>query len=139
MASTASKKEETSVSASKTTSAAAKSSSALASASASTSASKLVSSRRIDDDVSKKIADIHITPFSKGQELDAANAASARARARIMELERELEEITKKAMTTQVRALKTAKQMAAEAMAQDEANMSSSVKKSKKVMIESSA
>jgi len=135
MASTASKKEETSVSASKTTSAAAKSSSASASA----SASKLVSSRRIDDDVSKKIADIHITPFSKGQELDAANAASARARARIMELERELEEITKKAMTTQVRALKTAKQMAAEAMAQDEANMSSSVKKTKKVMIESSA
>jgi len=135
MASTASKKEETSVSASKTTSAAAKSSSASASA----SASKFVSSRRIDDDVSKKIADIHITPFSKGQELDAANAASARARARIMELERELEEITKKAMTTQVRALKTAKQMAAEAMAQDEANMSSSVKKTKKVMIESSA
>lgn len=135
MASMASKKEETSVSASKTTSAAAKSSSASASA----SASKFVSSRRIDDDVSKKIADIHITPFSKGQELDAANAASARARARIMELERELEEITKKAMTTQVRALKTAKQMAAEAMAQDEANMSSSVKKTKKVMIESSA
>jgi len=135
MASTASKKEETSVSASKTTSAAAKSSSASASA----SASKFVSSRRIDDDVSKKIADIHITPFSKGQELDAANAASARARARIMELERELEEITKKAMTTQVRALKTAKQMAAEAMAQDEANMSSSVKRTKKVMIESSA
>lgn len=132
MASTASKMQETSVSASKTTSAAAKSSSASA-------ASKFVSSRRIDDDVSKKIADIHITPFSKGQELDAANAASARARARIMELERELEEITKKAMTTQVRALKTAKQMAAEAMAQDEANMSSSVKKTKKVMIESSA
>ena len=142
MASTASKKEETSVSAaaSKTTTSAAKSSSASA-------ASKRImnekvattSSRRIDDDVSKKIADIHITPFSKGQELDAANAASARARARIMELERELEEITKKAMTTQVRALKTAKQMAAEAMAQDEANMSSSVKRTKKVMIESSA
>merc|ERR1712018_799353 len=64
----------------------------------------IVNSTRTDDDVSKKIADIHITPFSKGQELDAANAASARARARIMELERELEEITKKAMTTQVRA-----------------------------------
>ena len=50
-----------------------------------------------------------------------------------------LEEITKKAMTTQVRALKTAKQMAAEAYAADESAMSSSVKKSKKVMIESSA
>lgn len=91
-----------------------------------------------EDDVSKKIADIHITPFNKGQEMNDANAASARARARILELEKELEVITRKAMTTQVQALKTAKQMAAEAYA-DEANMTSSVKKSKKVMIESSA
>jgi len=91
-----------------------------------------------EDDVSKKIADIHITPFDKGQEMNDANAASARARARILELEKELEVITRKAMTTQVQALKTAKQMAAEAYA-DEANMTSSVKKSKKVMIESSA
>ena len=93
---------------------------------------------KAEDDVSKKIADIHITPFDKGQEMNDANAASARARARILELEKELEVITRKAMTTQVQALKTAKQMAAEAYA-DEANMTSSVKKSKKVMIESSA
>ena len=93
---------------------------------------------KAEDDVSKKIADIHITPFNKGQEMNDANAASARARARILELEKELEVITRKAMTTQVQALKTAKQMAAEAYA-DEANMTSSVKKSKKVMIESSA
>merc|ERR1711981_594446 len=125
----------------KSTAVATAASKASASSAASAASSKRVtteSSRRIDDDISKKIADIHITPFSKGQEADAASAASARARARILELERELEEITKKAMTTQVRALKTAKQMAAEAMA-DEANMSSSVKKTKKVMIESSA
>jgi len=93
---------------------------------------------KAEDDVSKKIADIHITPFNKGQEMNDANAASARARARILELEKELEIITRKAMTTQVQALKTAKQMAAEAYA-DESNMTSSVKKSKKVMIESSA
>jgi len=93
---------------------------------------------KAEDDVSKKIADIHITPFNKGQELNDANAASARARARILELEKELEIITRKAMTTQVQALKTAKQMAAEAYA-DESNMTSSVKKTKKVMIESSA
>jgi len=93
---------------------------------------------KAEDDVSKKIADIHITPFNKGQEMNDANAASARARARILELEKELEIITRKAMTTQVAALKTAKQMAAEAYA-DESNMTSSVKKSKKVMIESSA
>lgn len=95
------------------------------------------SKRRIEDDVCKKISDIRMSPWSKGQELDEANAASARARARILELERELEEITKKAMTTQTRAMKTAKQMAAEAMLEDESNVQSSFKKTKQVMIES--
>lgn len=123
----------------KSTAVASAASKATAASAASSKRVMTESSRRIEDDISKKIADIHISPFSKGQEIDAANAASARARARILELERELEEITRKAMTTQVRALKTAKQMAAEAYAQDEAAMSSSVKKSKKVMIESSA
>jgi len=97
------------------------------------------SKRRIEDDIIKKVADVHMSPWSKGQELDEANAASARARARILELEKELEEITRKAMTTQVTALKTAKQMAAEATREDEAAMASSFKKSKKVMIESSS
>lgn len=97
------------------------------------------SRRRIEDDVSKRIADVRMSPWSKGEELDEANAASARARARILELERELEEITRKAMTTQSRALKTAKQMAMEATREDEANVQNSFKKSKKVMIESSS
>jgi len=97
------------------------------------------SKKRIEDDICKKVADIRMSPWSKGQELDEANAASARARARIIELERELEEITRKAMTTQVRALKTAKQMAAEATREDEAAMKSSITKTKKVMVESSA
>lgn len=119
--------------------AASKASAASAASAASSKRVTIESSRRIDDDISKKIADIHITPYSKGKETEDANACSARARLRILELERELEEITKKAMTTQVRALKTAKQMAAEAYAADESAMSSSVKKSKKVMIESSA
>jgi len=126
----------------KSTAVATAASKASASSAASASSSKRVmteSSRKIDDDILYKIADIHIAPFSKGLEMDTANAASARARARILELERELEEITKKAMTTQVRALKTAKQMAAAAYAEDESAMKSSVKKSKKVMIESSA
>jgi len=85
------------------------------------------------------MADVRMSPWSKGQELDEANAASARARARILELEKELDEITRKAMTTQVKALKTAKQMAMEATREDEAAMASSIKKSKKVMIESSS
>merc|ERR1719429_436837 len=97
------------------------------------------SKRKIEDDIIKKVADVRMSPWSKGQELDEANAASARARARILELEKELEEITRKAMTTQVKALKTAKQMAMEATREDEAAMASSIKKSKKVMIESSS
>jgi len=97
------------------------------------------SKRKIDDDIIKRVADVRMSPWSKGQELDEANAASARARARILELEKELEEITRKAMTSQVKALKTAKQMAAEATREDEAAMASSFKKSKKVMIESSS
>lgn len=98
---------------------------------------KTESRRRIEDDICKKVADIHMQPWAKGQELDEANAASARARARIAELERELEEITRKAMTTQVRALKTAKQMAAEATREDEIATASSYKKTRQVMVES--
>ena len=56
-----------------------------------------------------------------------------------MELERELEEITRKAMTSQTRALKTAKQMAMEATLEDEATMAGSTKRSKKVIMESSS
>jgi hypothetical protein len=60
------------------------------------------------------------------------------SRSRILELERELEEITRKAMTSQTRALKTAKQMAAEARLEDEASMSAATKKSRKIIMESS-
>lgn len=104
-----------------------------------TTAMRTESKRRIEDDISHKVANIRINPWSPGQELDEANAASARARARILELERELDEITRKAMTTQERALKTAKQMAMEATREDEAAVASSFKKTKKVMIESSS
>jgi len=97
------------------------------------------SKSRVEDDICKKVADIRMSPWSKGQELNEANAASARARARILELERELEEITRKAMTSQVIALKTAKQMAAEATREDQAAMASSFTKTKKVMVESSS
>ena len=97
------------------------------------------SKRRIDDDICKKVADIHMSPWSKGQELDEANAASLRARQRIAELERELEEITRKAMTSTSVALKTAKQMAMEATREDELAVANSYSKSKKVLVESSS
>ncbi len=51
-------------------------------------------------------------PWSVGPELDEANSASLRARARISELERELEEITKKALSTRIYSSKSAAQMA---------------------------
>ena len=97
------------------------------------------SKRELKDDIIKKVADIHMSPLSRGKEMDDANEASARARVRILELEKELEEITRKAMTSTSKALKTAKQMAAEATREDEAAMKSSFKKTKKVMIESSS
>lgn len=80
-----------------------------------------------------------MSPWSEGQELGEAQAATARARCRIQELERELEEITRKAMTSQTRALKTARQMAAEATLDDEATMAASTKKTRKVIMESSS
>jgi hypothetical protein len=105
----------------------------------SVSSSRFSSKQKIEDDVCKKIADIRMSPWSEGQELSEAQAASARARQRILELERELEEITRKAMTSQTKALKTAKQMAMEASLEDEAAMAASTKRSKKVIMESSS
>ena len=78
-----------------------------------------------------------MSPWSKGSELDEANSASARARTRIAELERELEEITKKAMLTSTHARQPAKQMAQQASMEDASAMSNSYRKSRKVMVES--
>lgn len=103
------------------------------------SSSRYESKRRIEDDICKKVADIRMSPWSEGQELGEAQAATARARSRIQELERELEEITRKAMTSQTRALQTARQMAAQASLEDEASMAASTKKTRKVIMESSS
>ena len=93
--------------------------------------------QRVSDDIIKRVADVHMSPWSKGSELDEANSASARARTRIAELERELEEITKKAMLTSTHARQTAKQMAQQASMEDASAMSNSYRKSRKVMVES--
>ena len=94
--------------------------------------------RQISDDMSKKVADVRMMPWTVGPELDEAQSASARARQRILDLERELEEVTKKALTTRTHAARTAKALAQQAMAEEDA-LASSYKKSKKVMIESSS
>ncbi len=56
---------------------------------------------------------------------------------RIVELERELDEITKRAIMTTSSAAKSARYMAKEAMA-EEASSADSYKKTRKVMVESS-
>jgi len=100
---------------------------------------KIRVSEKQSDDVCKKVADIHMQPWANRSDMQEAEEASARARARIAELERELEEITKKALMSSSKCLKTAKQMAYQASmeAEEEAKAMSS-KKSKKVMIQSS-
>merc|ERR1711970_510579 len=53
---------------------------------------------RYEDNISKKMADIRLSPW-RGQELDTEYRTSQEARARISGLEKELNDITRKAMT----------------------------------------
>jgi len=53
---------------------------------------------RYEDNISKRMADIRLSPW-RGQELDTEYKTNQEARARIQGLERELQEITRKAMT----------------------------------------
>ena len=79
-------------------------------------------------------------PYKGSEELREAEAASLRAKARIIDLERELEAITKKTIMTSTKALKSARQMAYEAnMEAEEEAKASSTKKSRKVIVESSS
>lgn len=78
-------------------------------------------------------------PWSNRTDMQEAEEASARARARIVELERELEEITKKALMASSKSLKSAKQMAYQASMEADEEARASTKKSKKVMIQSSS
>jgi len=92
----------------------------------------------VNDCIEKKIADIRMQPYVGNQEVRDAEAASLRARARILDLERELDEITKRAIMTSTKAVKSAKQMAYEAsMEAAEEAKASSTKKSRKVIVES--
>lgn len=110
-----------------------------ASSAASSSSRRIESSSRVQDDICKRVADVHMQPWAAGAELDEANSASARAKARILDLERELDEITRRALSAQTHACKTAALMAKEAQMEDEQAMASSYKKTKKVMVESSS
>merc|ERR1712038_1435311 len=95
---------------------------------------------KVKDCIEKKIADIRMQPYVGAQEVREAEATSLRARARILDLERELDEITKRAIMTSTKAVQSAKQMAYQASmeAQEEAK-AASTKKSRKVIVESSS
>jgi len=92
----------------------------------------------VKDDMIKRVADARMHPWEAGRAFEEAESASAQTRMRISELERELEEITKKAIMTSTHASKTASALAKAAMAEDASACAESYKKSKKVMIESS-
>ena len=53
--------------------------------------------RRYEDNISKKMADIRMSPW-RGEELDAEYSSSQEARARITGLERQLRDITTSSM-----------------------------------------
>ena len=53
--------------------------------------------RRYEDNISKKMADIRMSPW-RGEELDAEYTSSQEARARITGLERQLHDITRASM-----------------------------------------
>merc|ERR1711892_1038533 len=89
---------------------------------------------RYEDNISKRMADIRLSPW-RGQELDTEYKTSQEARARINGLERELDEITRKAMAYRSHH-KSAREMAADAL-RDEAHLSSSNKRTKRVTYES--
>jgi len=89
---------------------------------------------RYEDNISKKMADIRLSPW-RGQELDTEYRTSQEARARISGLEKELNDITRKAMTYRSYS-KPAAELAADAMRED-ALMSSSHRRTKRVTYES--
>ena len=55
-------------------------------------------SSRYEDNISKKMADIRMSPW-RGEELDSEYKSATEARARMSGLERELSEITRNSMT----------------------------------------
>lgn len=89
------------------------------------------------DDICKVVADLHIAPF-EGKEITSAKAASTQGRLKIERMEKELDKVTSSAMAYKSIYLKSASQMAAEAMSACEAEASSS-KKTRKTIVESSS
>jgi len=90
--------------------------------------------RDTTDDILKKIADIHMTPYDS-KEMGQAKAAMNQGRLKIERMEKELNAITQSAMKFQSMYTKSAAQMAKEAMTAVESEASSS-KKTRKTVVE---
>jgi len=91
----------------------------------------------ISDDICKKVADIHMSPY-EGREIGAARAAMSQGQLKIDRMEKELAAITASAMKYKSIYSKSAHQMAKEAMEASEAE-SRSTKKIRKTIVEESS
>merc|ERR1719339_460090 len=89
---------------------------------------------RANDDVFKRIVDIRMSPW-RGGELETEYRASQESRARLASLNRELEDITRNAMSYRPRYTKTAADLAKDALRESSTATSSFTKK---VVIDSS-
>lgn len=89
--------------------------------------------RDTSDDICKKVADIHMSPY-EGREIGEARAASSQSKLKMERMEKELASITSSAMKYRSLYTKSAAQMAMEAMSAVEEESKS--KKVKKTVVE---
>lgn len=92
----------------------------------------------IDDSIYKKVADIHMGPYNK-YEADQASEASLARWSRVNKMEADLAALTKSSMAYKSCYAQSASEMAAEAMSADASAVSSSTKKTRKTIVESSS
>jgi len=93
--------------------------------------------RDLSDDICKKVADIHMCPYDS-REVTAARQAMAQGKLKIEKMEKELDSITASAMKYKSMYLKSASQMAKEAMEAAESEAMAS-KKIKRTVVEESS
>merc|ERR1712215_176999 len=93
--------------------------------------------RDTSDDICKKVADLRMTPF-EGRELESYSEASMRGRLRVQKLEKELSALTSSAMKYKSSYLKSASQMAKEAIEASESEAAASKTMRKTTIVESS-
>jgi len=93
--------------------------------------------RDITDDICKKVADIHMSPYDS-REINVARQASAQGHLKIEKMEKELLALTSSAMKYKSMYSKSAAQMAKEAMEAAEAE-SMATKKVRKTVVEESS